>query len=75
MAQTIALKLLAKILLGSGLFDTILSLVSKWAAIQVSGAQKREGVLSDLTVAGVQIGESTARLGVELAVNYLKAKS
>lgn len=75
MAQTIILKILANALLGSGVFDTILSLVRKWAAFQVSGAQKREGVLADLTVAGVQVGESTARLGVELAVNYLKAKS
>lgn len=75
MAQTIVLKLLANLLLGSGVFDTILSLVKKWAGIQVTNAQKREGVLSDLTVAGVQVGENAARLGVELAVNYLKAKA
>jgi len=75
MAQTIVLKLLANLLLGSGVFDTVLSLVRKWAGIQASNAQKREGVLSDLTIMGVQVGESTARLGVELAVNYLKAKA
>jgi len=75
MAQTIVLKLLANLLLGSGVFDTILSLVKKWAGLQVTNAQKREGVLSDLTVAGVQVGENAARLGVELAVNYLKAKA
>jgi hypothetical protein len=75
MSKAFALKILANLLLGSGIFDTILGLVRRWAQAQISGAEKRENVLSDLTVSGVQLSESAARLGVELAVNYLKAKA
>ena len=52
-----------------------LNLVQKWAAAQISGAEKREGVLGDIEVLGLTITESAARLGLELAVTYFKRKA
>lgn len=69
------IKTLARILIGSDAFTQILNLVQKWAAAQISGAEKREGVLGDIEVLGLTITESAARLGLELAVTYFKRKA
>lgn len=67
-----AIRLLAGLILGSDVFDRILATVERWAKVEISNAEKRHGVLDELHVIGVKISESTARLGVELAVSLLK---
>jgi hypothetical protein len=66
------IKLLAKLVLGSGVFERILSTVERWSHEKKTGAEKRHGVLDELEVIGLGLTESLARLGVELAVAYLK---
>jgi len=70
-----AIILLARMIVGRVNFDQLLGLVTAWEQRQITGAQKRQGVLSDLTVLGVQIAEGTARTGIQLAVEYLKRKA
>ena len=63
---------LAQFLIGSELFTRILAAVERWAEKEISSAEKRHGVLAELEVLGLQLSESAARLGIELAVQYLK---
>lgn len=63
---------IAKIILGSDIFARILGVVERWAAEEVSSAEKRRGVLAEIEVIGLKVTESAARLGIELAVQYLK---
>lgn len=67
-----AIQFVATILLGSEIFERILGAVQRWAEKELSGKEKRDGVLDELEVIGIQIAESSARFGVELAVQYLK---
>ena len=64
---------LAGAILGGDVFTRILGTVDRWAEKEISGAEKRHGVLAELEVIGLKLTESAARFGVELAVQYLKA--
>jgi hypothetical protein len=68
------IKMLARILIGSAAFERVLALVEKWAALEISNAEKREGVLGDIQVIGLKLTESAARLALELAVTFMKSK-
>jgi hypothetical protein len=68
------IKMLARIVIGSAAFERVIALVEKWAAAEVSNAEKREGVLSDIQIIGLKLTESAARLALELAVTFLKSK-
>lgn len=63
---------LAGAILGGDVFTRILGTVERWAEKEISGAEKRHGVLDELEVIGLKLTESAARFGVELAVQYLK---
>jgi len=63
---------LAAAILGSDIFNRIVGTVERWAEKEISGAEKRHGVLAELEVIGLKVTESAARFGVELAVQYLK---
>lgn len=67
-----AINILASILIGRNVFPRILSVVEQWAEKEISAADKRHGVLNELEIIGLKLTESAARLGVELAVQYLK---
>jgi hypothetical protein len=67
-----ALKGLANALIGRSFFETILKLVRKWEQEGISGAEKREGVLSELKALGYVFATSAVNFGIELAVQYLK---
>jgi hypothetical protein len=69
------IKMLARILIGSAAFERVLALVEKWAALEISNAEKRDGVLGDIQVIGLKLTESAARLALELAVTFLKSKA
>ena len=63
---------LAGAILGGDVFTRILGTVERWAEEEISGAEKRHGVLDELEVIGLKLTESAARFGVELAVQYLQ---
>ena len=63
---------LAGAILGGDVFTRILGTVERWAEKEISGAEKRHGVLDELEVIGLKLTESAARFGVELAVQYLQ---
>lgn len=67
-----AINLLASLILGSEVFTRILATVERWAEKEITAAEKRHGVLDELEVIGLKLTESMARLGIELAVTYLK---
>lgn len=62
----------ASILLGPDVFPRILGIVQRWAEKEVASAEKRKGVLAEIEIIGLELTESMARFGVELAVQYLK---
>lgn len=70
-----SIKWLAGALIGRQFFETILKLVQKWAEEGISGAEKREGVLSELKALGYVFASSAVNFGIELAVQYLKKVS
>jgi len=63
---------LAGAILGGDVFTRILGSVERWAEKEISSAEKRHGVLDELEVIGLELTESAARFGVELAVQYLQ---
>ena len=67
-----AISLLASLILGSEVFARVLGTVERWAEKEIASAEKRHGVLDELQVIGLQLTESAARFGIELAVQYLK---
>lgn len=69
-----AIHALAVLILGSDVFTRILATVERWADKAITGAEKRRGVLDEIEIIGLKVTESLARLGIELAVAYLKAK-
>lgn len=67
-----AIRFLANILLGIVNFERILATVERWADKEIASAEKREGVIAELSVIGIELSESLCRAGVELAVQYRK---
>ncbi|GEM_PF-2784445 len=63
---------IANILLGPDVFPRILGIVQRWAEKEISSAEKRKGVLAEVEIIGLELTESMARFGVELAVQYFK---
>jgi len=63
---------LAGAILGGDVFTRILGTVERWAEKELASAEKRHGVLAELEIIGLELTESAARFGVELAVQYLK---
>ncbi len=57
------------------MFQRILAAVERWSHEEIGSAQKRKGVLDELEVIGLGLCESLARLGIELAMRYLKTKA
>jgi hypothetical protein len=66
-----AIQLIARIILGAGVLDKTLAIVTEWSDKKISGAEKRQGVLDQLQVAGLKLSKSAANLAVELAVQLL----
>lgn len=69
------IQMLARLILGSGTLERITAIVERWADKQISGAEKRDGVLDEMQVVGLKLSKSVANLGVELAVQLLKKQA
>jgi methylmalonyl-CoA mutase N-terminal domain/subunit len=68
------LKQVVDLLLGSDVFDRVLATVERWSDKQISGIEKKQGVIAELEIIGLKLSESAANFAVEAAVQYLKAK-
>ena len=66
--------LLANLILGSGVFDKIKAVVIAQEAKVLSGAEKKNAAVAQLTSIGLTAATSAINLGIELAVAWLKAK-
>mgnify|MGYP006273216853 CR=1 FL=1 len=69
------LKQIVDLVLGSDVFERVLAAVERWAEKEISGLEKKQGVLAELEIIGLKLGEAGANFAVEAAVQYLKAKA
>jgi len=69
------LKQVVDLLLGSDVFERVLATVERWADKEISGLEKKQGVLAELEIIGLNLTKSGANFAVEAAVQYLKAKA
>ena len=69
------LKQVVDLLLGSDVFERVLATVERWADKEISGLEKKQGVLAELEIIGLSLTKAGANFAVEAAVQYLKAKA
>ena len=69
------LKQVVDLILGSDVFGRVLAAVERWADKEISGLEKKQGVLDELEIIGLKLTKSGANFAVEAAVQYLKAKA
>ena len=67
-----AISLLANLILKNGYFDRVIGVVRRWQEKELSGAQKREGVLKEFEIIGLELTGFLANIATELAVGYIK---
>ena len=69
------LRQVVNLILGSDVFGRVLAAVERWADKEISGVEKKQGVLDELEIIGLKLTKSGANFAVEAAVQYLKAKA
>ena len=69
------LKQVVDMLLGSNVFERVLGVVERWSDKEISGLEKKEGVLAEIEIIGLKLTNSAANFAVEAAVQFLKAKA
>ena len=68
------LKQVVDLILGSDIFERVLGSVQRWSEKEISGLEKKAGVVAELEVIGLKMTNSAANFAVEAAIQYLKAK-
>jgi len=68
------LKQVVDLILGSDVFERVLGSVERWAEKEISGLEKKVGVVAELEIIGLKLSTSAANFAVEAALQYLKAK-
>ena len=63
---------LVQALVDSGVFARVEAAVVRWDDKQISGLEKKQGVLAELGIIGLELNESVANLLIELAVTKMK---
>ena len=71
---TFLLKQIVDLILGSNVFERVLATVQRWADKEISGLEKRDGVVAELEVIGLKLTNSAANFAVEAAVQFLKSE-
>ena len=66
------ISLLANMILKQGYFERVIGVVKRWQEKELSGAQKREGVLKEFEIIGLELTGFLANIATELAVGYIK---
>lgn len=74
-AIAFAIHTLASLIIGTDIFYRIEAAVNRWAEKEIDSASKKEGVLAELEVIGLNLSKSLANLGIELAVQLVKRKA
>ena len=69
------LKQIVDLILGSDVFERVLATVERWSEKEISGLEKRDGVVAELEIIGLKLTNSAANFAVEAAVQFLKAKA
>ena len=64
--------LLANMILESGTFDRVVGVVQRWHDKEISNVEKREGVLKEFEIIGLNLTGWFANVALELAVGYVK---
>ena len=72
---TQAIKFLAQMILGSNVFTSVVGAVQRWEEKQISGLEKKTGVLKEFEVLGLNLVGRMANLAIELAVAYVGYKA
>jgi hypothetical protein len=68
------LKQVVDLILGSDIFERALGSVQRWSEKEISGLEKKAGVVAELEVIGLKLTNSAANFAIEAALQYLKAK-
>ena len=63
-----AVKLIAKYTLGTGILEQVKAAVDEWATREISGLDKKEGVLNQLKASGLYISQRAFDDAVQLAL-------
>ena len=71
---TFLLKQIVDLILGSNVFERVLATVQRWSDKEISGLEKRDGVVAELEVIGLKLTNSAANFAVEAAVQFLKSE-
>lgn len=69
------IKHVVSLLLGSGVFDRVFAAVKRWSDREISGLEKKEGVLAEIEIIGLKLTQSAANFAIEAALQYLKLKA
>ena len=67
-----AIKFLAGLILGSDTFTRVLGVIKRWDEKQIDGLEKKEGVLKEFEIIGLEFVGWVANLAIELGVAHLK---
>lgn len=68
------LKQVVDMILGNDVIERVAATVQRWDDKEISGLEKKQGVLSELEIIGVKLSSAEANFAVEAAIQYLKAK-
>lgn len=69
---TAVVSMFIRLILGSDIFTRVELTVKRWSSRKIAGAEKRDGVLDELEVIGLEAAEWALRLAIELAVGKMK---
>jgi hypothetical protein len=70
--QQMIIALFIKLIIGTDVFSRVQAAVDRWAEKEISGAEKRHGVLNEMEIIGLKAAQWAVRLSIELAVGRLK---
>lgn len=69
------LKQVVDMILGTDVLERVAGAVERWDEKQISGLEKKQGVLKELEVIGLKLTGAAANFAVEAAIQYLRAKA
>ena len=66
---------LVEALVKSGVFERVEASVARWEQQEITSLEKKNGVLAELELVGLDLSDSMANLLIELAVTKAKAST
>jgi hypothetical protein len=73
--KSVAIQSFATFLIGSNVFSRIISVVTRQNDKPLTSDEKRHAALEEIKLIGIELGEWAIRLGLELAVAFIKSKA